>query len=242
MFMKNNNVHLVMHGGLGNQFFQYFKFSLICQRNNSNILYIHEEFLQKYNTPRYCEILNFIMLNEGKNFLISNPCLITNLRIPKVIYKIFNKEYVLRIPFFGCILDGYFQKPSNFLIGDKDLINATLTKWIKILSNTGLISKKDHDSVCHLRLGDFFDNPSSALLYARERLESFREVIHIATDEEAIVANAIKLTANPKNYVLLPTSTLDSWGVFSLLTKYRVIHTNGSTLAFWASISLLMCI
>ena len=228
---------VVLHGGLGNQLFQYFYATLVHRAKRSSIVKLHLGFLSSYESARALELNPLISQRLNKCVeLIYTPNFLINLRIPKVLNYLIGREY--RIGFISLIyiIDGYFQKIRSYVDFSRIAIDDTLKDFRTLLIDQKLINYSDKPFLVHIRLGDFFSDSIEAKKHISSRLSKLDEDVDIITDQEWLISEFIAETAHSKNLKIVSTSDLDSWGVLRLMSSYRNIDTNGSSLAFWAAV------
>jgi hypothetical protein len=231
-----NSIHVVLHGGLGNQLFQLYKARLYSNLFESYRIIAHSEMLDKYKAKRNFE-LKIFLCDDPKNHILLMPIgIICRLRIPKIIYKILGAQLVFNF-FSKCtIVDGYFQNYKNYKFHSKSNLRIIIKEWRSMLQANGKIqSCQNQEELIHIRLGDFYKNNLDSFNYAISQLACAKTGTHIITNNESIVKHAIAYLNRQNDIFLIKSGNLDSWEVLSIMTGYRNIRSNGSSLAFWAA-------
>ena len=216
------------HGGLGNQIFQIFFARLYAQALETDYVELHDNNY-KHKFARSSEIRpTFTTATKRQKF-------ISDLRIPKLLLRSHLYKTEKTTIFGDTFLDGYFQQASDYLPFSDAHINAQIEVLRKELHI-------EHDNLnsCtlyHLRLGDFFLNNKEAKAHTLERLEELEPgSVIISNQEEIFRENTIQDKLRDKDCILHSTAGYTSEDTIRLMSKYRKIVTNNSTLAFWASI------
>ena len=88
----------------------------------------------------------------------------------------------------------------------------------------------------HIRLSDFFRSNDEARNFVREKLLQLTKETDLVTDQEALVQEELSQLSLPFNVKLLNTKNMTAWKLFSVMSEYEFIETNGSSLAVWAAI------
>ena len=225
-----NSIHIVLHGGLGNQLFQLYKAILFSDSYENYQIIIHSELLEKYKTKRNFELK--ILLNETqKNQILIEPIgILSRFRIPKIIYKLLDKQIIFNFFNKFTIIDGYFQNINDYKCYNQYQLQKIIKSWRHLLIINGYLKNfQTQDELIHLRLGDFYKNEIDAQLsYAKSGT-------HIITNNEIIVNKAISYLNKKNDLFLIHSNNLESWEVLCLMTGYRNIISNGSSLSFWAA-------
>jgi rhodanese-related sulfurtransferase len=135
----------------------------------------------------------------------------------------------------GIIVDGYFQDrevyakyPIHHL---KQALENLRSQWKKNIK-----AEKKNGSILHLRLSDFFNQANEAREHVRKKLIGISGSIAVITDQEELVKEEIKALDHNKNIELICSHEMKAAEVLNILSSYEKVITNGSTLAFWASI------
>jgi hypothetical protein len=233
--MPNFKIYVVLHGGLGNQLFQFFRALVIANENKDYQIFFIEDFLKIYNVPRQYEldpILEEMCLfkrNVKSSFLIK-------IRLPKLLAKfILAAEPILKIPGYGLILDGYFQSLSSYKEVSKESIDAAISLLRKNFIQKSLIVMSDKYEVCHVRLTDFFKDKVESRKYVSNFLLSINRDVDIVTDDEILFEDELLKMRLPYQVHVIPTQDFTAWDLVKLFSRYKKITSNGSSLAFWAS-------
>ena len=225
-------IRVVLHGGLGNQLFQlFYAVNLSAHRSNCTIL-LHTELLGKYSTAREFELSDLV--SDVSNVLVEPIGNFCSFRFPKILNKFTKKEKAIRVPFFGYLVDGYFQSKSNYLGFERSQIKLLLSDWRGRLG-IECDNSNNHRELVHIRLGDFFNSSQESQDYVREKLLKLPKDIDVMSNEEGIVNKVIVQLGRSDHTKVIATKNDNSWDVFKKMCAYDVLYTNGSTLAFWAA-------
>jgi hypothetical protein len=231
------SVSIVLHGGLGNQLFQFFIACLAGGSHRFSTLSVCSGFIKKYKTKRELEIMPLLVMYEKFiNIRNIHSNILLKLRLPKFLKYICGEEKVLYIPFHGYVMDGYFQELRFFNDYPNKNISQLLIKWRKVLFNYGLLQETSKGNLLHIRLSDFFNTSTNAKEFVRFRLINLKIDTDIVTDDEELVMEVLRMLKISARVDVIQTSNYSSWQLFSLMSKYRAIETNGSSLAFWVSV------
>lgn len=232
--MRNN--FLLLQGGLGNQLFElFFSTAYILSFNQVKKVKVVSSLLGKYNTPRSLEVVP-LMTNKLVDYRILESCFIDKIRLAKIIAKITGHETPLRVPFFGNVFDGYFQDHFSYKILNKEVLALVITIWREALLEEKFICQSSKSSLSHIRLGDMFTSRESAYNYLHERVRSLPNGAQLITDDEPLVNEFLNEYKSNRDFSLLSTVGFSAWEVLHLMTGFKSIYTNGSTLAFWGCI------
>jgi hypothetical protein len=234
--MPNVKIYVVLHGGLGNQLFQFFRALVTSNKIPDCDFFFVEVFLGQYNSHRKFELDAILdkkisyRKNAKSNFLI-------RIRLPKLLAKfILPTEPVLMIPAFGFILDGYFQSISSYKDFSKDDIRSALSLFRMLAREKSLIVMPVKYEVYHVRLTDFFNGNEEARSYVSNFLLGITSNVDIVTDDETLFENELAKVRLPYQINVIPTKNFTAWDLIKLFSRYRKITSNGSSLAFWASL------
>lgn len=228
---------VVLHGGLGNQLFQYFIASMEAASVSASELRVITDFIAQYEGSRALEIENLInAVGFFPRVILMSSDILLRARLPKIVNRLVGRELIMRIPIYGTVLDGYFQELRFFRAYPTELLNSSLTTWRNILSEQGHLQPKQRRSVMHIRLTDFFKSSLDAKGFVKQKLAQLSEATDLVTDQEEIVMDALATFSFPFDVRLQRTSTFTAWEVFALFSTYECIETNGSSLAFWAAV------
>ncbi len=229
-------MHIVLHGGLGNQLFQYFHTcTLAAQCGNTEIRLI-TDFLVRYSSTRNIELLPLIESRLSDGLRLCKTDSLLSMRIPKVLKRVIGRELVVSIPGYGVIVDGYFQEiqhykncPADVLAAELALCRSSLTKRLSLNTLGG-------GRITHIRLGDFFNDQEAARLFASRQLSAISCPTDLVTDQEDVLAEELAKLDLAHPVRLLSSVDMSAWDLMALMCRYETISTNGSTLAFWAAV------
>ncbi len=228
-------VHVVLHGGLGNQLFQIFKSIMCSSEPDKYSINLYSNLLKNYSTAREIEVLNFIGVGEKIDFKLKNAAdILLDLRIPKVLQQIFRKEIVIKIPWYGVVVDGYFQACRYYDEPDEKLVLA-ISSIRNVMIDEELPVRKSK-FLNHIRLGDFFSDDAACSKYIKNRLELVSSAADIVTNDETLLYSTMDCLGVTSKYNVIETADYSAYEVFKAMLGYELIITNGSTLAFWAAI------
>lgn len=235
--MKKNIIHkyfLLLQGGLGNQLFEiFYATALVLFENRNKTVNILTKFLSKYSTPRNLEVYPLLKSNLV-NYELTEANSFANLRLAKIVSKILKRDLPISIPYLGTFLDGYYQHVQNYNKFDQEIISKIINEWRQILLSSGVIKFIQFEVISHIRLGDFFSSRELAYNFLIKRFESLPVGSDIITDDEDLIREFLVEKGLNQNYKIITTNGFDAWEVLALMTSYKKIYTNGSTLAFWA--------
>lgn len=226
-------VKTVLHGGLGNQLFQLFVAQLEVRRAGVAQLHLYDDKLAQYSSARDLELEPLLRLPLNAHVRHSDT--LARWRLPKLLWKLSGRERVWYVPGYGVLVDGYFQNPkllSGYAAMDRD---AVLAAWRDALRLRQLAARATRERVTHFRLGDFFATQDSALEAAKDRLDCLGEDTDVITDQEELVQSALARNPGKSNVRVVTTRGMSAWRVLHEFSKYRLVDTNGSSLAFWAA-------
>ncbi|HXF93575.1 MAG TPA: hypothetical protein VNK46_12515 [Nitrospiraceae bacterium] len=222
---------------MGNQLFQYFIAQAEAASRRSIKLFLIPYALTRYSTVRSLEIMNLIdTASSAPRVLVQPADLLARLRLPKIAKKLTGKEWIMCLPGYGTLLDGYFQEFRFFQSYDAAQLSMVLSDWRKMLAAQGLLRFSELPQITHVRLGDFFKSRPEAWQFAHERIATLDGSTDLITDQEDIVAEVLTQISLPFEVQLRRTIGFSPWKIFQLLTRYKRIVTNGSSLAFWAAV------
>jgi len=213
------------HGGLGNQIFQVF-YALV--RHGDNLILVHDS---RY--PHGFRLSNYFESHFAGPITISEM-FICRLRIVKLIEKLSSLSPEIKLG-NTYILDGYFQKVDFYEQFSSNKLSLGLNKLKNILHINGELKK---NVLCHIRLTDFYRTDAERIQAARKRLLVLQdETDFISSDDKLIFNDDIcQSIIRDKNLIHLNTSGFSAEKVFRLMSEYKTIESNNSTLAFWASV------
>lgn len=218
------------HGGLGNQLFQVFYAFCYCRTFEiGDLKIIHDS-----NYSHSFELAPIFKRHTGGVGVIER--LISRVRLPKILYrsKILKTE---SIEIGGCLyLDGYFQDEKAYCIFSQDVIASSLRALI-VDSCIDLGSALSKGNLYHVRLGDFYANEELEFAAAVGLVKSFPEAGDIITNNQTVLQKALDSDEfSPQIYNVIDTANFDALDVLQLMTNYKKVYSNNSTLAFWASV------
>lgn len=221
------DVHLILHGGLGNQLFQYQAALKVAAQGSVINIYTFE--LDNYATKRHFELLPILLDNNRFMIHPNSSNLLIRSRLPKIIAFLFKKELILRVPLMGFIVDGYFIN-KNFYQTDvvENEIHSLMKKKISIPRQS------NHNKLIHLRLTDFFSNSLEAESFVEKQILKIKSPVDIITDDENIVKMILSKYEKHKLARVISTENKNAWDVLKIMSAYKYISSNGSTLALWA--------
>ena len=219
------------HGGLGNQLFQIFYAILLRNRvSRARLTVIHDSNyghgfeLDKNLEVAYSSKVGFI------------PNIISKARIPKVISRLLRRE-IGRFSLLNYhFLDGYFQDVRNYNNFDDMEISDALNEL-----KGHLVPKADEcdrsSVLYHFRLLDFFRSESEELKYIKAQFSDVSAKSSIVSNNDNLFRRPeIQKYLRKKNINHIESDGLSSVEVLLLMMGYGTIHSNNSTLAFWAAI------
>jgi hypothetical protein len=221
-------VLLNTHGGLGNQIFQVF-YALSIRTKEADKIYLqHLDYYEhKFSLEIPLEpIMNIYEANSLQrvilNFRFGKIC--EKLKISNGEFKFFNTR----------ILDGYFQSINNY----SQLPPENLISSIKLLRKIfGIKKPASKNGLIHLRLGDFFDNEQQKITQIRTSLNSVPSGYDIITNEfELLESTEFQDILRSKNINFISTKNFTARELLKLMSNYKIITSNGSTIALWAAI------
>ena len=213
------------HGGLGNQIFQVF-FAMV--RHQGTIILYHDD---RYSHGFQLASCFQSYFPEGVNFFESLMC---RSRIVKLVEKFSSAVPEVRLGdrFF---LDGYFQKFDFYSQVSGHRLSAGLHQLRDIFGITG---EPDRNMLSHIRLADFFKTDGERSEAAKKRLFSLDDNTDFISTNDQLIMNdkACQKIIAAKNLVHIETAGFSSEDTIRLMSNYRVIESNNSTLAFWAAV------
>ena len=238
---KHNEIHVLLHGGLGNQLFQYFAGCLAAGRFALPTICLITEKLKNYKTSRAFE-LQVLLKNAILPFtVVENADIIAQMRIPKIICKFTKREFLFSFPGYGLIIDGYFQSLSHYQKYNNTEAGKVLEVWRHELLSANLLKPVVRQNVTHVRLGDFFRSSKDARVFAQKCLLDLKTDTDLVTDQEGLIEEELTKLTLPFKIKVIPTEGLTAWELISLFSEYRTIQSNGSSLALWAAIFSKAC-
>lgn len=219
-------------GGLGNQIFQLAYARLLASKYKvRTIAHYHEANYTRVADWEYPKVDDLVLPNFFEKFILK-------LRLPKILYRIgiVSNEYIK----FGnyLILDGYFQDHNSYKSFSKSDLNVQLER-IRI----ELIGKQDYpideeNVIFHFRLGDFFRSEEGQAEFVVNSLPLLPNCATLISNRDDFLTsnNAIKNIFKSKLINYIVTDNYKAIELIRLFSNYKVIYSNGSTLALWASI------
>lgn len=225
-------VRVVLHGGLGNQLFQFFYATNLAMRLPGTPVHLHRELLQRYETVRNFELDCLVRDNPMVSIQpIGRFC---RLRLPKLAYRLTKQEREWYVYGAGLIVDGYFQTRQHYERFNRQQLLAVVDAW---RSRLGLetLSKLEGRQLVHIRLGDFFQSDYEAIQYVTQRFQQLDPDIDVMSNQEELVCRAIEALGRSGRTQIITTRELNSLALLQRMAAYKKIQTNGSTLAFWAA-------
>lgn len=237
MSVNNNfSVRVVLHGGLGNQLFQFFVGCLETRRNPRSNLLLVTDFLSSYQIARDVEILPLLQAFAMCKAHIAPSDFLTRIRVPKILRYISGNEFIFYVPRYGRIVDGYFQRVRLYDAYNRKHIDAEIKIWRQVLMPLIRTKAPANEHIAHVRLGDFFQSPKHAREYARARLQTLSGPTDLVTDQDDILQEELARLHLPFEVNVVPSATLTAWELLELFCQYSRISTNGSSLAFWSAV------
>ncbi len=230
------SIHSVLHGGLGNQLFQYFYARISSDPIDRKALHLTTSFLGDYSSPRAVELLPLISKHQQPDSIVSDPGILIRLRLPKLIRKVTGQEYRLQIPGFGMILDGYFQEFDQYCNISRTRLSSELALWRSMLAVILRLDLPAAGRLIHIRLGDFFSDRVAARNFATQQLLTIGEPADLVTDQEDVLLEALDDLKVIHPVQLVTSKEMSAWELMAFMCRYETISTNGSTLAFWATV------
>ena len=218
---------LTTHGGLGNQLFQILYGRLLAMSMQCELYELHNS---NYARMAYREAVPFLSPIPKKKFEVT----VSKCRLPKIVSRIKGLEvgYIRVWNTFYC--DAYFQNEKYFNGFDSRLIHACLEQLREELR---IDTKKSEDQLLHLRLGDFFKSRNEALAHVKHRLENCSKNTKVISSDNSIILDEdiIKLLED-KKCEFIDTSDMRGVEILRLMSRFKEIDANESTLTFWASV------
>lgn len=213
------------HGGLGNQLFQFFLGYLYSQKLKKNLILVHDDrYAHKFQISE--RLQDYVTGNYWHKFFSS-------FRIPKVLSKLGVSNSGL-INIFGDIyLDGYFQDVKYYREFDSLCIQDGLKK-IRIMYDINQCYRNNR--LVHLRIGDFFGDVMEEREFIVKELGMLNENDMVISNNEDLVSEVANINGLGNNYKILKTGFLSSDEVMRMMSEFRIIKSNNSTIAFWAAI------
>lgn len=227
---------VALHGGLGNQLFQYFFASIKAGQQAPADIRLITDFLGRYSSPRSVELHPLIGPRLSNGVRLSTAGLLLRARLPKVLKRITGQEVALPLPVYGTIVDGYFQELQHYKNCPADVLAAELALWRRTLAERLSLNTLGRGRITHIRLGDFFNDREAAQSFAARQLSAISGPTDLVTDQEDVLADELAKLDLAHPVRLLPSADMSAWDLMALMCRYEAISTNGSTLAFWAAV------
>lgn len=221
---RSYNVVVRTHGGLGNQIFQILYARLLAHGREPKL--IHD--------ANYPHAFGLSTAFAGHPQPGSITRLISGVRLPKLLDRArLSSRGTFRV---GSTIyaDAYFQGTHFY---SPFSVNA-ITREINRIRGELQIHPDVivGDELHHIRLGDFFNDEQSQRTYLSKRFEELPAGAFIITNREDLVEEAIRsplLTG--QNLSVVPSASASADETLRLMSGYRTIVSNDSTLAFWAA-------
>lgn len=229
-------VRVVLHGGLGNQLFQYFIGHLEAKYFATPSLLLNTHALGNYSAAREFELAPLVALpSDTPQVTVHANDLMARLRIPKFLHRLTKWEMVLGCPLYGRLVDGYFQHRRDFQRYPPAMLHTLRSDWRRALLMKDLLCAPDRLRITHIRLGDFFQSSEEARHFARGHLLNLSGTSDLVTDQEDLVQLVLEELHISNRLRIVSSKSMDAWSLLRLFSQYGHIETNGSSLAFWAA-------
>jgi hypothetical protein len=215
------------HGGLGNQLFQVLYGRLLAAKNDTNLVFIHD-----LNYQHSFELCNDFNMNDSDINWFER--FVSASRIPKLMNR-YSPEKKESFTFLNLtFLDGYFQDVCFYKMFSSFDINKQLENLKKELN----IAEEVKDEVLvHFRLGDFFNDQAKVLEHVQSRLCKLDAGSTIITNQEEVFQlPEIQKILVEKSCKFHSTLNFDAIDVLKLMSSYKKIEANDSTMVFWAAV------
>jgi hypothetical protein len=216
------------HGGLGNQLFQmFFALALSDKVQDKGItVFHHSRYKHRFELSPIFELYR----TESSDIY----SIISSMRMPKLLTKmgLISSGYLHLGTLY--VLDDYFQNLEQYTCFTPKNLRSSM-KAIKSLFSHEPCSKKD--SLYHMRLKDFFRSEREEGDYLLERIKNIRDGSDIITNNDELFERLVdSAQLDQRNIHLIKTSDAKAEDILRLMTNYRTINSNGSTLAVWAAL------
>ncbi len=214
------------HGGLGNQLFQVVYGRLFSKEKNLPLYEIHDDnYAHKFQRDQK-------LFSSPKPKYINK--IISDLRLSKIIYKVNNIDGLPLKIMSAYYLDGYYQNLESFKSFKQENIRNVLTKIKKELN----IKKfENSNTLVHLRLKDFFKSREEEIGHIVERLTNCPHKSHIITNNyELLLLKEVKEILFLRNLKIIDTKNFNASDLLKLISSYKSVESNNSTIAFWGSL------
>jgi hypothetical protein len=232
--MTKKFIKVVLHGGLGNQLFQYLLAKILLVNHPLYEIKIIDDLLSKYNVVRNFELSTILSGREVQSYRAD---WLIMLRLPKIMGRLLRTgDSLVRIPYYGYIVDGYYQSVDSYLAFSDDSIASAIESIRSAVYEKNLLTHPLKNKIRHLRLTDFFESDQEARVYVRKCLAEIDSDLDFVTDQEDLLLDELKRFKSPFKVDLIPTSYMQAWDLVTLMSSYKQIFTNGSTLPMWVAI------
>lgn len=227
--LGRNKMRVILrtHGGLGNQLFQVFFGRLFAREHGYlELLVVHDDrYPHRFQLSEQFRFSGVPVLHER---------VLSGLRIPKLISRTgIAKTDILRL-FNTSYLDGYFQKPEQYIQFNDRLISDELRR---LRHEFAIEGGCDRATLVHLRLGDFFDRESDEVTHLERRLDSIPIGSHVISNRDDLLSqDGYRAVLAARDCLYIQTDGETPENILRLMCRYHVIESNNSTLAFWASV------
>ena len=228
-------VTAILHGGLGNQLFQYFYATLLTDARHANSLQLVTARLGHYVVERDMELEPLLAVSDIVA-VRDRMSPLERCRVPKLLQRLTGKEGPLRLGGRHVLVDGYFQQWSAYDRFAASAIASLLDRWRGVLREGNLLVAPTLPPLTHIRLTDFVAAGRDPRDLAGPAVAAVPADGSIMTDDEATIGSLLAARADGDRPRLVPTGGLSSWDVFRAMSQFRTIHTNGSSLACWAAV------
>lgn len=213
------------HGGLGNQIFQMLYSRLMANGSEPHV--VHDA-----NYPHAFGLSDVFAASP-----VPNPFerMVSAIRIPKIIERArlsARGTFPLGPAIF---LDGYFQSPEFYRPFPLEKVRTQIDR-LRMEFGVRLEVDSQRSELHHIRLGDFFDTEQAQREHLTERLAELPDGAFIITNHEDLVGDAIGRSEFSSRLLhLVPSQSASPAETLRLMSEYRTIVSNDSTLAFWAA-------
>lgn len=232
--MARKFIKVVLHGGLGNQLFQYLLARILIIMHPQYEIKMVGDFLSKYNVVRNFELSTIL---NGREIQSHRADWLIRLRLPKIMGRLSKTgESIVRIPYYGYIVDGYYQSVDSYLTFSDGSIACAIESIRAAVYEKNILTKPFKSKVRHLRLTDFFESDQEARAYVRKCLTEVDSDLDFVTDQEDLLLQELMHFKSGFEVNLIPTSYMQAWDLVTLMSSYKQIVTNGSTLPMWVAI------
>ena len=178
----------------------------------------------------------FGRIKELKQAFIPNlrQRLISKLRLSKLIYKLSGFDGYPIYLFYDYYLDGYFQKTNQYEKYNLSDIRFTLLSIKKELKIKNYFLNKN---LYHFRLLDFFKSKEDEISHVISRIKECKPGSDIITNNQTVFQiKAINNLLKKNKLNLIDTDNLVSLEVLKIISQYKIVISNNSTIAFWGTL------